>query len=77
MKNYPLTYRALSDELRARYSDFLENQDYHDIRHVLEKEPKYCLVRLLNPLKTESSRQRFYNPNIFQEFDKHYRRRRE
>jgi hypothetical protein len=77
MKNYPLTYRNLSDKLRERYSNFLENQEYHDIRQPLENERKYCLVRFLNPNKPESSKQRFYNPNIFQEFDKRYKLRRE
>lgn len=75
LKNYPLTYRELSDNLKSRYSDFLENGDYHKIRHALEKEQKFCLVRFLNPANHASSRQRFYNPNIFQEFDKHYTRR--
>ena len=77
LKNYPLTYRELSDALKSRYSDFLENGDYHRIRHTLEKEPKFCLVRFLNPSKPESSRQRFYNPNVFREFDKYYTRRTE
>lgn len=74
LRNYPLTYRELSDSLKLRYSDFLENADYHRIRQTLEKEPKFCLVRFLNPSKPESSRQRFYNSNVFREFDKHYTR---
>ena len=75
LKNYPLTYKSLSDQLRVRYSDFLVNQRYHDIRHSFEKEPKYCLLRLLDPQNPKNSSKRYYNPNIFQEFDKHYTRR--
>jgi hypothetical protein len=75
LKNYPLTYKSLSDQLRARYSDFLENQRYHNIRHSFEKEPKYCYLRLLDPQNPKNSYKRYYNPNIFQEFDKHYTRR--
>lgn len=74
-KNYPLTYRELTDALRRRYSDFLENRAYHRLRRVVEKENKYCLVRLLNPNNPNSTKQRFYNPNIFQDFDKHYEKR--
>lgn len=74
-KNYPMTYRDLSDALKRRYSDFLENRDYHRLRKAMEREEKFCIVRLLNPSKPESSKQRFYNTNIFQEFDKHYTRR--
>lgn len=74
-KNYPLTYRMLTDALRRRYSNFLENRQYHKLRNDVEKENKYCLVRLLNPKNPKSAKQRFYNPNIFQEFDMHYERR--
>lgn len=74
-KNYPLTYRELTDALRRRYSNFLENRQYHRLRSEIEKENKYCLVRLLNPNNPNSSKQRFFNPNIFQEFDKYYERR--
>ena len=74
-KNYPLTYRELTDALRRRYSDFLENRAYHRLRKEVEKENKYCLVRLLNPNNQNSTKQRFYNPNIFQEFDQHYEKR--
>jgi len=72
MKNFPLTYKKLTDALRRRYSDFLENDKYHKARKVLEKDRKYCIERLLNPDNPKSSQQRFFNPNIIQEFDKHY-----
>jgi hypothetical protein len=72
LKNYPLTYRKLTDTLKRRYSDFLENNAYHKVRQEYEKEKKYCTHRLLDPNNPRSSRQRFYNPNILQEFDKHY-----
>ncbi len=74
-KNYPMTYRDLSDAMKRRYSDFLENRAYHRLRQAFEREQKFCIVRLLNPQKPDSSKQRFYNANIFQEFDKHYTRR--
>lgn len=74
-KNYPLTYRELTNALRRRYSNFRENRSYHRIRKEIEQENKYCLVRLLNPNNPKSTKQRFYNPNIFQEFDKHYEKR--
>ncbi|PYP82188.1 MAG: hypothetical protein DMF61_27060 [Blastocatellia bacterium AA13] len=40
-----------------------------------EIETKYAVVRSLHPGNPWSSKQRFYNPNILQEFDKHYTRR--
>ena len=75
LKNYPLTYRELADAMRRRYSDFVENRAYHRLRKTIEKEKKYCLVRLLNPNNPSSSKQRFYNPNIFQAFDNYYTKR--
>jgi hypothetical protein len=75
LKNYPLTYKTLTETLQRRYDDFLQNNTYHDLRRKLEKEPKYSLERVLDPNNPKSSRQRFFNSNILQEFDKHYNRR--
>jgi hypothetical protein len=75
LKNYPLTYKTLTETLQRRYDDFLQNNTYHTLRKKLEKEPKYSLERVLDPNNPKSSRQRFFNSNILQEFDKHYNRR--
>lgn len=76
LKNYPLTYRELATMMKRRYTNFLENKAFHKIRQVFEDDKKYAIVRILHPTNPNSSRQRFYNPNILQEFDKHYTRRR-
>jgi hypothetical protein len=75
LKNYPMTYQDLVGALRRRYSTFRENLVYHSLKRKLEKEGKFSIVRVLNPKNPKSSKQRFYNPNIMQEFDKHYERR--
>jgi Protein of unknown function (DUF3644) len=75
LKNYPLTYRDLTDTLKRRYDKFLENDEYHTLRKKLQQENKYSIERVLNPHNPKSSRQRFFNANILQEFDKHYKRR--
>jgi hypothetical protein len=75
LKNYPLTYRDLTDTLKRRYDNFLENDDYHRLRKKFEQDKKYSILRILHPTNPKSSRQRFYNSNILQEFDKHYKRR--
>lgn len=75
MKNYPLRYAQLTETLRRRYSNFMVTQEYHQLRRKLEKDRKYCVERLLDPSNPRSSRQRFYNPNIIQEFDKQYKMR--
>ena len=75
LKTYPWTYDVLTENLRKRYSNFIVNNSYHGIRRPLEKNKKLVLTRSLNPDNPTSSKQRFYNPNIFNEFDKHYQRR--
>jgi predicted adenine nucleotide alpha hydrolase (AANH) superfamily ATPase len=72
MKNL-ITYKQLTDSMKRRYSDFLINEQYHKIMKALQNNRKYCIERLLNPSSSTSLRQRFYNPNIIQEFDKHYK----
>ncbi len=67
-----MTYRELTDSMKRRYSNFVENKEYHRLRKKLEQEKKHAIVRLLNPSNPKSSSQRFYNANILQEFDKHY-----
>ncbi len=75
LKNYPMTYRDIANALKRRYSDFLENRAFHKLRKELEKEKKYAVVRVLHPNNPKSPKQRFYNANILQEFDKFYKRR--
>lgn len=72
LKNYPMSYDHLTAALNQRYSNFVANEKYHKIRRGLESEKKFCFPRPLNPTKPKGACQRFYNPNIFQEFDKHY-----
>jgi hypothetical protein len=75
LKNYPFTYRDLANTMKRRYEDFRETRDFHKRRKELEKESKFAIVRTLNPHNPNSSKQRFYNANILQEFDKMYSRR--
>jgi hypothetical protein len=75
-KNYPFTYRELTDALKRRYSNFSENDKYHRLRRDLEKQTKFAFVRLLDPSNPNKSyRKTFYNANIMPEFDKQYERR--
>jgi hypothetical protein len=75
LSNYPYTYNELTDAMKDRYSDFIQGPEYHTLRRKLEKENKFCIQRVLNPKNPRSSRQKFYNANIFQAFDKHYKKK--
>ncbi len=72
IEKYPWNFRVLTTRLKKRYSNFKSNHDYHRIRRSLEGDSKYCHSRLYNPSKPEGGSQKFYNPNIVTEFDKHY-----
>jgi len=72
LKNYPYTYRELCNKIDERYTNFKQNQRYHNIRQELEEESKYCKIRYLNPDNPRSRKKNFYNANIIQEFDNHY-----
>jgi len=74
-EKYPWDYGILTTRLVKRYVDFKQNHQYHKMRKKLEKQTKYCKIRLLDPSKPNSLQKKFYNPNIVKEFDRHYRRR--
>jgi len=68
-------YEELIKRMKQRYSNFICNKSFHAIKRELEKEAKFCFVRRLNPKKKGGMSQKYYNPNIMTEFDKHYTRR--
>lgn len=73
-RNYPYDYRALTKVLRERYSDFIENGTYHQIRKKFDGNPLFCRKRLLNPNSPRSAWTKLYSRAIVREFDKHYTR---
>ncbi len=75
LKNYPMTFAKLIEEMQKRYMDCKFNVAFHRIKRAAEADKRYAYVRHVNPGNPKSTKQRFYNPNIFQEFDKHYTRR--
>jgi hypothetical protein len=75
-KTYPWAYRDLCEKLKNRYVGFKANKKFHVIRKPLMGQTKYVKTRYLDPQNPKSTKKDFYNPNILQEFDKHYTRRR-
>lgn len=69
---YPWDYDRLNEECIKRYSNFKQVQKYHDIRKRLLKDKRYGEIRFLDPGNLKSPKKSFFNPNIMQEFDKHY-----
>jgi hypothetical protein len=71
-QKYPWDSRELRRRLRARYSDFKENEDFHQIRRPLVANARYARDRYLDPGNPKSGKKTFLSPNILNEFDKHY-----
>lgn len=72
LKKYPFDYASLTRKLVERYSDFKQNQKYHDIRTPLKNDTRYCRIRRLDPNNPNSSKKEYYSTEIFKVFDNHY-----
>lgn len=72
LKSFPWTYDELTTRLKARYSDFIPNNAYHQLRKALAGNPKLVRIRLLDPTKPKGLKKPYYSPNILAEFDKSY-----
>ena len=75
LRAYPMTYKDLTDKLKSRYCDFLQNERYHKLRQPLETDKRYSITRFLNPGNPKGGKKRFYSPNILSKFDGYYHRR--
>ena len=76
LKSFPWSYAQLTQHLRSRYVDFVQNKRYHAVRKRLEDDQSFCRVRYLDPSKpSNGTTKKFYNPRILAEFDRHYSKR--
>lgn len=69
---YPLTYAALTAECGKRYTDFVLNQKYHDLRIPLKSDKRYCHVKKLDPDNPKTVKQEFFSRAVFNVLDAHY-----
>ena len=69
---YPLDYWQLTARCKARYSDFLLNNDYHQNRRLYENDPKCAYTRYLDPDNKKSGKKTFYSETMLTMLDKYY-----
>ena len=69
---YAWDYKTLCQKLKDRYANFKQNSKYHILRQALEKNPKFCFERFLDPSTKIGPPKRYYNPNIIRQFDLRY-----
>lgn len=70
-KEYPLDYQLLISKLKERYSDFIRNQRFHNIKREIMKDPRFCKIRYLDVINLRGEKA-YYSPKVLKEFDKHY-----
>lgn len=71
-EKYPHTYKALTKSCSIRYSDFVQNQKYHDLRKPLKGDKRYCHIQKLDPDNPKSLKQEWYSQGVFNVLDMHY-----
>ena len=74
-RTHPLDYKKLTSKLKDRYSDFKVNGKYHELRKTLENSQDFCFHYPLNPMSPESATKPLFSVKVFEEFDKHYRKK--
>lgn len=72
IQKYPLDNAELLEKMKGRFSDFVKNKKYYQIKRELEKDKKYSDIRYLDVIRKTGSQKRYYSTEIFKEFDKKY-----
>ncbi len=70
-QKYPYDYDTLVKKCRERYSDFVLNQNFHNLRKPCFDNPKYCLKLYPNFRKTGDPKI-YYSSAILERLDKFY-----
>ena len=69
---YPMDYAELTARCKDRYSDFLQNNDYHRNRRLYEADIKCAHVRFLDPDNAKGGKKIFYSEAMLSKLDNHY-----
>lgn len=73
-KEYPLDFQLLKSKLEERYSNFVANQRFYNIKKELMKDPQFCRIRYLDIFNLRGAKP-YYSLKIIEEFDKYYARK--
>ncbi len=70
-KEYPLDYQSLISKLKERYTNFIRNQRFHNIKREIMKDSRFCRIRYLDIINLKGEKA-YYSPKVLKEFDKYY-----
>jgi len=71
-KKYPLSHSELVELCKNRYSNFVYNNLFHQLKYRYEDNPKYCYKRYPGLINKSGTPRKHYSPAILEEFDKKY-----
>lgn len=74
-KRFPLTYDEVRLQAKKRYTDFKQNQDFHQLMRKIKTNDKLYHERKLEPENPKSLKKPWYSSNIWQVLDEHYTRK--
>ncbi len=70
---YPWDYKQLVIKLAQRFSDFKQNQIFHQLRRkIVDEQPSLVWRRPYDPQEPRGAARDYYSPNIVRNFDSHY-----
>jgi len=72
LKAFPFDFQILIQKLKNRYSNFKQDQRFHNLKKQIEAMPKMCKIRFLDPTASRGISKKWYSSQVFTEFDKYY-----
>jgi hypothetical protein len=69
---YTENYKTVTKKSRELFSDFVQNQKFHQLMKIIKENPNLHRVRYLDPLNPKSSKQSRYSQAIYEELAKHF-----
>lgn len=73
-KNFPLTYKDVTDKAKKRYTNFKQGNDFNAHMKEIKKNDKLYYERKLDSQNPKSQKKGFYSANIWQVLDNYYTR---
>lgn len=74
LEKYPLSHKDVITKAKYKYSDFKQNDKFHNLMKEIKKNESICFTRKLDPNSKSSQKKDFYSGNIFQILDQHYKK---
>jgi len=71
-KIYPIEYKVLVAKLKERYTDFVANSVFHELKRNLENRNDLCYRYPLNPKNPDGPTKKIYSPAMIKAFDQYY-----